>query len=291
MKKILITGAGSFVGSSVHAHLSQWPDRYAVSVLDMQDPHWHDHDFSPYDAVFHVAGLAHADVGRVSEERKALYYKVNSDLPVETAAKAKAEGVTQFIFMSSAIVYGDSAPIGREKTITRDTPPAPANFYGDSKLQAELKLRPLASGSFKVAILRCPMIYGKGSKGNFPILEKMALKLPFFPKVANARSMLYVGNLAEFVRLLVDDEASGTFWPCNAELSNTSELVRLIARARGKRLPLLPGFSPFLKLLSRLSPYVDKAFGNLAYAPGLGDYPRNYRLFSLEQSVQETEQT
>ena len=289
MKKILITGTGSFVGSSVQAHLAKWPDKYVVSAVDMQDPHWRDTDFSPFDAVFHVAGLAHADVGHVSEERKALYYKVNSDLPAETAAKAKSEGVKQFIFMSSAIVYGDSAPIGREKIITRNTPPAPANFYGDSKLQAELKLRPLASASFKVAILRCPMIYGKGSKGNFPLLEKMSMKLPFFPKVANARSMLYVGNLAEFVRLLVDDMAYGTFWPCNAELSNTSELVRLIARAHGKKLPLVPGFSPLLKLLARFSPYVDKAFGNLAYAPGLGDYPRDYRLFSLERSISETE--
>lgn len=289
MKRLLITGTGSFVGTAVQAHLAQWPDRYAVDVVDMQAPDWRQKDFSPYDAVFHVAGLAHADVGRVSEERKALYYKINSDLPAETAAKAKAEGVKQFIFMSSAIVYGDSAPIGREKTITSDTPPAPANFYGDSKLRAELKLRPLISDNFKVAILRCPMIYGKGSKGNFPVLEKMAVKLPFFPKVANARSMLYVGNLAEFVRLLVDDGASGTFWPCNAELSNTSELVRLIARARGKDLPLLPGFSPLLKLLARFSPYVDKAFGNLAYAPGLGDYPRDYRLFSLERSIAETE--
>lgn len=289
MKRLLITGTGSFVGSAIQAHLDKWPDRYQVTAIDMQVPAWRDFDFSPYDTVFHVAGLAHADVGHVSEERKALYYKVNSDLPAETAAKAKAEGVRQFIFMSSAIVYGDSAPIGVPKTITRDTPPAPANFYGDSKLQAELKLRPLASGDFKIAILRCPMIYGKGSKGNFPVLEKMAMKLPFFPKVANARSMLYVGNLAEFVRILVDDGASGTFWPCNAELSNTSELVRLIARARGKKLPLVPGFSPLLKLLSRFSPYVDKAFGNLAYAPGLGDYPRNYRLFSLEQSIVEAE--
>lgn len=289
MKRLLVAGTGSFVGSAVQTHLAQWPDRYSVTAVDMQSPDWRDFDFSPYDAVFHVAGLAHVDVGRVSEERKALYYKVNSDLPAETAAKAKAEGVRQFIFMSSSIVYGDSAPIGVPKTITRDTPPAPANHYGDSKLQAELKLRPLASGSFKVAILRCPMVYGKGSKGNFPLLEKLAMKLPFFPKVANARSMLYAGNLAEFVRLVVDDEAAGTFWPCNAELSDTSELVRLIARARGKNLPLVPGFSPLLKLLSRFSPYVDKAFGNLAYAPGLGDYPRDYRLFSLEQSIAETE--
>ena len=289
MKRLLVAGAGSFVGTAVQTHLAKWPDRYSVTVVDMQSPDWREADFASHDAVFHVAGLAHADVGRVSEERKALYYKVNSELPAETAAKAKAAGVKQFIFMSSAIVYGDSAPIGRPKTITRDTPPAPANFYGDSKLQAEKKLLPLASAAFKVAILRCPMIYGKGSKGNFPVLEKMALKMPFFPKVENARSMLYAGNLAEFVRLLLENGDGGIFWPCNAELSDTSRLVRLIARAHGRKLPLVPGFTPLLKLLSRFSPYVDKAFGNLAYAPGLGDYRSDYRRFSLEQSISETE--
>ena len=220
MKKVLITGAGSFVGSSVQAHLAAQPEKYEVTVLDTLDGSWREADFSRYDTVYHVAGIAHSDTGHVSEERIAFYYKINTDLAEEAARKAKSEGVRQFIFMSSAIVYGDSAPIGKEKLITRETPCDPANFYGDSKVQAEKKLLLLADGSFKVVILRCPMIYGRGGKGNFPTLEKMALKLPLFPKVKNARSMLYVGNLAEFVRLMIENEESGIFWPCNREWSN-----------------------------------------------------------------------
>jgi len=191
--------------------------------------------------------------------------------------------------MSSAIVYGDSAPIGKDKTITKETDYAPANFYGDSKVQAEKGLLALACDDFKVVILRCPMIYGKGGKGNFPTLEKMALKLPLFPKVTNKRSMLYIGNLAEFVRLMIENEESGVFWPCNKEWSNTSELVRLIAECHGKKMVLVPGFGWALKLLSHVTGYVNKAFGNLAYEEGMGEYRSDYRLYNLEQSIVETE--
>ena len=235
------------------------------------------------DTIYHCAGLAHSDVGNVTDEEKEKYYKVNTELTIEVARKAKAEGVKQFIFMSSAIVYGDSAPIGKEKTITRDTPRMPANFYGDSKVQAENGLMEIEG--MKIVILRCPMIYGKGSKGNFPVLEKMALKLPVFPKVENKRSMLYVGNLAEFVRLMIENEESGIFWPCNREWSNTSELVKMIAEAHGKKIKMIPGTIWALKMLSGVTGYVNKAFGNLAYEEGLGDYKEEYRLYSLNESI------
>ena len=224
-----------------------------------------------------------------AEEIKKKYYAVNCDLAVDVAKKAKAEGVKQFIFMSSAIIYGDSAPIGKEKMIGRDTDYSPANFYGDSKVQAEKGLLPLQDDAFKVVILRCPMIYGKEGKGNFPVLEKMALKMPVFPKVENKRSMLYVGNLAEFVRLMIENEEEGIFWPCNREWSNTSELVKMIAECHGKKVRLVPGFGWALKGLSHITGYVNKAFGNLAYESGLGDYKTEYRLYTLEASIKETE--
>ena len=289
LKKILITGAGSFVGTSVQRHLEKWPETYSVTAVGTKDGEWKDIDFSSFDTVYHVAGLAHSDVGNVSEETKKKYYTVNCDLAVDVANKAKAEGVKQFIFMSSAIVYGDSAPIGKEKMIGQETPYQPANFYGDSTVQAEKGLLPLSSDTFKVVILRCPMIYGKEGKGNFPILEKMALKMPLFPKVDNKRSMLYVGNLAEFVRLMIENEESGIFWPCNKEWSNTSELVKMIAGCHGKQVRLVPGFGWALKLLSHVTGYVNKAFGNLAYERGLGDYKQEYRLYTLAQSIKETE--
>ncbi len=290
MKKILITGANSYIGTSFEKYLSQWPELYSVTTIDMVDGSWRNTSFAGYDSVYHVAGIAHSDTGHVSEERKAFYYKINTELAIETAAKAKAEGVPQFIFMSSAIVYGDSAPIGKSKHITRDTPVSPANFYGDSKVQAEIGLRKLEDAAFRVVILRPPMIYGKGSKGNFPQLSALARKLPVFPSVRNLRSMLYIGNLVEFVKLMVDNEESGTFWPQNAEYSNTSELVCRIAALHGRRMLMLPCCSWGLVLLSKCTGLVNKAFGNLTYDQEISAYPKgNYRLTSLEDSLKLTE--
>lgn len=289
MKKILITGANSYIGTSFAEYLTKWPNEYSVDTLDMIDGSWREYDFSGYDTVYHVAGIAHADTGKVSEETKALYYKVNTDLTKETAEKAKEAGVKQFIFMSSAIVYGDSAPIGKKKLITKDTPTNPANFYGDSKLQAENAIRPLNDNNFKVVILRPPMIYGKGSKGNYPVLSKMARKLPVFPKVTNERSMLYIGNLLEFVRLMIDNEESGIFWPQNSEYSNTSDLVRLIAQTHEKNLHLIGGFTWALKLMSHFTGLVNKAFGSLSYDMSLSAYKEDYQKYSLKESINLTE--
>ena len=290
MKKILITGANSYIGTSFERYMAQWPDQYQVDTVDMIDGSWREKDFSQYDCVYHVAGIAHSDTGNVSEERKAFYYQINTDLTEETAKKAKAEGVKQFIFMSSAIVYGDSAPIGKTKVITADTPVSPANFYGDSKVQAENRILPLNDDSFKVVVLRPPMIYGPGSKGNYPILSKLAQKLPVFPVVDNRRSMLFIGNLMEFVRLMVENEEQGIFWPQNAEYSNTTQLVALIAKAHGKKILLIKGFTWALKLMSKVTGLVNKAFGSLLYDQSLSEYSDDYRKFSLEESIRATEE-
>ncbi len=290
MKRILITGAGSYIGTTFEKYITEnYSGDYAVDTVDMIDGSWREKSFAGYDAVFHVAGIAHSDNGKISAEKEKLYYAVNTDLTVETAQKAKADGVGQFVFMSSAIVYGDSAPIGKQKRITRDTPTAPANCYGDSKVQAELGILPLQDAGFRVVVLRPPMIYGKDSRGNYPTLARMARKMPVFPKVKNERSMLYVGNLCEFVRLMIENGESGVFHPQNAEYSNTSELVRMIAAARGKRVRIIGGFGWALKLMSHLTGLVNKAFGNLSYDMSLSEYKENYRKYTLEESIKETE--
>lgn len=235
MKRVLITGADSFVGNSVQNYLESFPERYKVVSVGTLNGEWKQVDFSSFDTIYHVAGLAHSDVSNVTDEIKKRYYTVNTELAINVAMKAKREGVRQFIFMSSAIVYGDSAPISKTKIITADTPYSPTNFYGDSKVQAEKGLLPLQDDNFNVVIMRCPMIYGKGGRGNFLVLKKMALRLPVFPQIDNKRSMLYIGNLVEFVRLMIENEESGIFWPCNIELSNTSELIKLIAECHGKK--------------------------------------------------------
>lgn len=289
MKKILITGANSYIGTSFENYVKQWKSEYIVDTVDMIDGTWKNKDFSKYDVVFHVAGIAHADVGNVTEETKALYYKVNRDLTIETAKKAKTEGVKQFIFMSSIIVYGDSSHINKQRIITRDTVPTPSNFYGKSKLQAEEGILPLQDENFNVVVIRPPMIFGKGSKGNYPKLAKIAQKLPIFPNVKNERSMLHIDNLCEFIRLMIVNKESGIFLPQNKEYVATSELVKLIAEVHGKKVILTGIFNGVLKLTGKKIGVINKVFGNLVYEKGASEYKVEYRVRNLEEAVRVTE--
>lgn len=289
MKKLLITGAGSYVGVAVAQYLSRWPEQYSVDTVDMIGEGWKTADFSGFDAVLHVAGIVHQKDSKNDPAQKELYERVNTRLAIETAQKAKAEGVKQFLFMSSASVYGLDAPVGKIVTITADTPLRPKDNYGISKAKAEEGLQVLADDSFKLAILRPPMIYGKGCKGNYQTMAKIAKKLPVFPWVDNRRSMLYMENLAEFIRLLLEDEAEGVFCPQNNEYVNTSDMVNLIAHANGKGILLVKGLTWVLKLLHPVTDIADKAFGSLCYDFAISAYPKNYCVKSFEESVLETE--
>lgn len=292
MKKILITGANSYIGTSFEKYIYEnYPNEYQIDTLDMMDPNWKEYDFNGYDSIFHVAGIAHADVGNVSKETEKLYYQVNCDLAYETALKAKKSKVKQFIYMSSIIVYGESAPYGKTKIITKDTKPEPANFYGDSKLQAEIKLLPLQDDSFNLVIIRPPMIYGKGSKGNYPMLSKLAKKLPVFPKINNQRSMLYVENLCEFVRLVINNNDQGIYYPQNSEYASTTAIVKTINPEIRISGILNPGVFISSKIPGKISGLCNKAFGNLVYEKSMSQYSENYCCYDLRESIEKTEVT
>lgn len=288
-KKILITGANSYIGTSVENWLKEKSDKYHIDTLDMIDDSWRNHDFSKYDVVYHVAGIAHADVGNVSEEIKNKYYAVNTDLAIEVCKKAKEAGVKQFIFMSSMIVYSGC----KETFITKDTKPKVENFYGDSKLQADLAIQKLGDDEFKVCVIRPPMIYGKGSKGNYPMLAKLATRLPVFPIVKNRRSMLHIDNLCEFIRLMIDNEEKGIFFPQNDEYTNTSDMVEMIANVKGHRIIMIPGTSLIIKGLTnvpgKIGTLANKAFGDSSYDMEMSEYKINYQIKSLKKSIKETE--
>jgi len=294
MKKVLITGANSYIGVSFENYVKEhYSSELSIDTVDMIDGSWRNKDFSSYDIVYHVAGLAHADVGKVSDEVKAKYYAINTDLAIETANKAKQDGVRHFVFMSSAIIYGDSAPYGQVKRITADTEPHPANFYGDSKWQADKGVRELADDSFVVTVLRPPMIYGKNSKGNYPALAKMAKKLPVFPYVQNERSMLYIENLCEFLCQIMIRGEGGIFWPQNAEYTNTSEMVKMIADSANHKIYVSKGWN-WVVGLARIIPgkprsLANKAFGNLSYDQTMSKYDFEYQMIDLITSIERTE--
>ena len=282
MKRVLITGANSYIGTSVEKYISEhYPEECVFDAVDMRDGAWKEKEFSGYDVVFHVAGIAHQ---KETKENAESYYKINRDLAVDVAIKAKENGVKQFIFLSSMSVYGMLT--GR---ITKDTALKPKTHYGKSKLEAEEKINALNDESFKVCTIRPPMIYGKGCKGNYQTLRKFALKLKFFPYVKNERSMLYIENLCEFVRLMILKEESGIFFPQNSEYTNTSEMVKMIAEANGKKLHLVHGFGWAVRFLGMFTGLIKKAFGSLIYEKFLSEYQDVYNNYSLLQSIGKTE--
>jgi len=262
MKRVLITGKNSYIGTSFENWLAQWPDDYEVYTLDMLGDDWRSFNFSGYDVVFHVAGIAHV---KETKRNRDLYYQVNRDLAVDTARKAKAEGVKHFVFLSTMSVYGLEKGI-----ITKDTPTIPTNAYGKSKLEAERIISSLSDNQFVVAVLRPPMVYGKGCKGNYPRLAKLVLKAPIFPDVENKRSMIYIDNLSAIVRKILDNIEGGIFYPQNSEYVNTTEMAVLIAKAHGKELRITKLFNPLIKIIRVNN--INKVFGTLMYSnelPGI----------------------
>lgn len=281
MKKILVTGINSFIGNAVKQWLEQYPQKYEIDLIDLKLDTWRNDSFSHYDVVFHVAGIAHVSSDPKLED---LYFKVNRDLTIEVAEKAKRDGVKQFIFMSSMIVYGN-----HQTNIDINTIPQPNNFYGQSKLQAEQGIQVLNDEQFKVAIIRPPMIYGKGSKGNYPRLAKFAISSPFFPDFKNQRSMLHIDNLSEFIKLLIDNEDAGYFFPQNRDYVETSQLVAEIAKVHNKYIYLTRLFNPFISLFLNVN-LIKKVFGESIYDMKMSDYSKgNYQVRSFEESILLTE--
>lgn len=284
MKKILITGENSYIGTSFKRWLQQWPQNYSVDTVDMIGNGWKNKSFAGYDVVLHVAGIVHIKETLKNAE---LFYRVNRDLAFEVAKKAKVDEVNQFIFLSTMSVYGLEQGV-----IKRNSTEHPQSHYGRSKLQAEKLLGTLEDPTFKIAILRPPMIYGRGCKGNYPRLAKIAGIMPIFPEVKNQRSMIYIDNLCEFIRLLIDDGRSGLFFPQNKEYVCTADMVKLIAESHGNRIRMTRLFNPLVILLIPFSTTLKKVFGNLVYDKNLTQsYPaERYNVVGFADSIRLTEE-
>ena len=281
MKRILITGANSFVGTNREKWLIREPEQFQVDTVDTMNEAWKKADFTKYDVVFHVAGIAHVNP---KLEMAPLYYKVNRDLTIEIANWAKEHGVKQFIYMSSKIVYHASKSL-KGDWVRKDTKPDPNDFYGDSKLQAEKGLKGLQCNTFKVAIIRPPMIYGPGNKGNLPRLGWLAQKTPVFPAWHNKRSMLHVVNLAEFVKQITVREMSGTFFPQNAEYADKVEIVRLFAKEHGHKVWISRLFNPLVWLGAKFLPAIPKMFSDSYYVQEMSKMDFDYQVISFEESL------
>lgn len=278
MKRILITGINSYIGNACEQWLLQWPEQYQVDKISVRNNTWKEQSWNKYDVIIHVAGIAHNSSKR---KMKDLYYQVNRDLTYEIGKKARKDGISHFLNMSSIIVFGS-----KQAEINSTTTPNPDNFYGDSKLQAEELLDGLVYDSFMVTHVRTPKVYGENSKGNFPKLVKIANGVPFFPDFKNKKSMIYIKNLTELIKKIIENEIGGYIHPQNPQYVQTSTLVKCIANNKGHNIILFQTLNPIIKRLLNVR-LIKKVFGDLYYSEDMFDKKVSYQIFDLESSIQD----
>jgi nucleoside-diphosphate-sugar epimerase len=259
--RILITGKQSYIGGSVKAWLNEKEATFVVDEISLRNIDLNTLSFKNYDVIFHVAGIAH-----ITSNKKMIpeYFRINRDLAIEVAKKAKQEGVKQFIFTSTMAIYGDDRTLGDFRPIDIEKP-SPTNAYGQSKLAADLAIQKLQDQNFKVSILRIPLVYGVNSKGNFPKLEELARKVSIFPKLENIRSVINVNSLSELIRLLIIKKKDGLFYPQDNEYFSTSNFIKTYREKIHKKTILFPFLSLILKFLSVFIKSINKIYGNKFY--------------------------
>lgn len=287
MKRILITGKNSYIGTSFEKWMKKYGNQYQIDTIDLRNNDWKRRDFSRYDCVIHTAAIVHSP-----RSNDSLYFEINRDLTIDVANKAKENNISQFIFLSSMSIFGKTTGI-----ISNSTKPQPNTAYGKSKLEAEKELRKLEDSNFKVAVLRPPVVYGINSKGNYTRLSKLAKKILFFPKVENERSMIYIDNLCSFIYIVLKHEFNGVFHPQNDVYVNTSNLVEKIAKCHQHRIYFLKFGSYIIKKISSKNKLIGKIFGSLFYDDTTLGYPNsnyngvilNYNQVDFEESIKQTE--
>ncbi len=284
--KILIIGKNSYIGN----HIDEWLKAYGHEVyqLDVLSPKWKTYNYSSFDVIIHVAGIVH----QPNCKDWGLYKSVNCDMPIAIANMAKAQGVKGYIFFSTMGVY-DARKSLKGSIIDEHTPTIKEgnSMYGKSKLMAEEGLKDLQDVNFFMAIVRPPSVYGKDCRGGYITgFKSIATKLPLIPKAFNdaKQSFIYIDNLSECVRLILENKLSGTFCPQDEEIPNANRLLEVICNSIGKKYRESYLLGSILKVFSFV-PLVNKAYGGIAYSPELSKIPgKNYVVVSLQEGMKRT---
>ncbi|MET4654176.1 nucleoside-diphosphate-sugar epimerase [Exiguobacterium sp. PvP048] len=284
MKKVLVTGENGYIGKKFKQWIQLVNKEIELNYISVRGEEWRKADFSAYDTVLHLAGIAH--VSR-NPKLKELYYQINRDLTIELAEKAKKENIKQFIFMSSIIVYGLDNRIGDYSSINNNTIPTPADFYGDSKLQADLQIQSMNSKEFKTAVIRTPIVYGPECKGNFKKIIKLAKITPVFIDLNNKRSMIYIDNLNCLIEQIIINKSSGVFYPQNTEYVSTKQIIEVAARYNGRKIYFTSSFNFLIRLASKKINIINKIFGNKIYNKNLSK-SNEYQVCDFETSIQKS---
>ena len=292
---ILIIGKNSYIGN----HIDEWLTNYGheVAQLDVLTEEWKTYDYSPYDAIVHVAGIVH----RPDCQDWNLYHDVNTLMPVQIASRFKEQGSKSkgsrktYVYFSTMGVYHAGKRLGAS-VVDEHTPILVEgnSMYGKSKAMAEIELAKLQDGAFDVSFVRPPSVYGKGCKGGYITgFRKIAQMLPVIPRAyENAcQSFIYIDNLCECVRLIVEKHLSGAFCPQDDEIPNANRLLEVICKGLGTAYRSSRLLGLCLQLVSFV-PLVKKAYGGIEYSRKLSDIPgMDYVVVPFEEGMRRTVST
>jgi nucleoside-diphosphate-sugar epimerase len=269
MKKILVTGANGFVGHHIYKHLIKLNysvkgtirnlnnalincDSEYISVGNIDaETNW-DHALDGIYCIIHCAGKARARNKKVELD---IYCKVNRDGTKHLAEQAAEAGVKRLIFLSSVGVNGESTGKSNGvKLFTTKDIPNPHDNYAISKFEAEQALWEVASKTgLEVVVIRLPLVYGHGAKGNLDRLIKLIYsKIPLpFGGIQNKRSLIGIDNLVDILARFIEhpNAAGKTFLVSDGEDLSTPELIRLLASTMGQSAKLFTVPTFLLKFL------------------------------------------
>ncbi|WP_206460031.1 NAD-dependent epimerase/dehydratase family protein [Anaerovorax sp. IOR16] len=260
MKHVLIVGATSYIATAFEKYIDT--KFIKVKKISVKDNQWYQMDFSNYNIILFCAAIVHKNESQYTEKE---YIKINCELPVAIAKKAKAEGVSQFVFLSTMAVYGLEGKVGETIYINKKTPLHPKSYYGKSKYRAESSLLRERTDYFTVTIVRPPMVYGKDCPGNYQKLKQLVLKYKVFPDIRNQRSMISIDNLCKELKEIINERKSGIFHPQDPEYVCTLDLAKKIALEAGVTLHVSKLLSIAVLLSTPFIRTVHKVWGGLVY--------------------------
>ena len=286
MKKVLITGKNGYIAKHIKSWLEKDDTKYSVNLLDVRTDEWKKSSFAGVDVIIHTAGIVHQPEIKEWD----IYYKTNVLLTENLAIKAKAEGVIQFVFLSTMAVYGVGKAL-KPTIIYENTPCNPKGLYGKSKLHAEQKLKAIGDPSFRVSIIRPPNVYGYNCKGNYirgftKAVQAMPIIPYAFPEVK--QSMLYIDNLTELVKIIIDESATGIFMPQDASPVSAVELMIKISKGMDKKTKTSKLLG-YIVTLFGFTPIVKKVYGGLQYDDKLTTcFNKEYIICDFDESIKRT---
>ncbi len=244
--KILLTGAGGFIGSYFVKHYER---SYHIIPFSFSADDFTKLSLAAIDVVVHLSALVH-EKGKVGKDS---YWRINVDNTEKLAIKSKQFAVKQFIFISTIKVFGEENNIAYNE----NSQLLPQDDYAKSKLAAEQVLQHLADTSFKVAIIRTPIVYGKGVKANLLSLMRLVKLMPVLPfkNTNNKRTMVYIANLCAMLDKIIAKRVSGVFLAGDDSSISTSELIKLIAKYQNKHIRLY-NIPFFTAILAKVKPQI-----------------------------------